>query len=311
MNKTALAIQMLEYLSGGGRKSRKEIAQHLEITERKVIELKLELETAGYIIHSTTGKYGGYELESKNILPVLQLSEKEKEALNYSSQYLNNKKDFLYLNDFQIVLEKMKVISNTQYIDTQIIYKSNQLNESLQQEIKKLQEAIHHQYKIKLNYIALNSTKINEYEIEPYWIVFIDDAYYLIGYEINKKSFRVFKLVAQRLKKVIYTNEYFYKENYQLKNVIGSTQLIKNNLVEVLLHVFGMSARILYEKEIGIMDEKKWITPTTLEVKTTVEGIDKIQSLVLSLGKDCVVIKPDSLKDEVISQLQFALKNYK
>lgn len=310
MNKTALAIKMLEMLHNSGKKSRKEIAEALEITERKVIDLKQELEVAGYIIDSTTGKYGGYRLSGKNILPALKLTNDEKNALNFLNTYLMNKTDFIYKKQIESVIEKMKIVSNTDYQSFNIIYGKQMLNTSLQNEIEKIEQAIQKQHKIKMHYIPLYSKTTVEYEIEPYWVLFYDHAYYLVGYEVNRQDFRMFKIVAQRMKKIIYTDEYFYKIPYDLSKIIGKLQLVKDELFEVVLHCYDASARLLYEKEIGLNDEKKWINENVLEIKTMVEGVNQIKKLVLSLGKDIKVISPTYLKDEIIKELQFIINHY-
>ena len=74
MNRTALCIRMLQLLKVRGRMRIDEIAQALEINPRNVREFRKELETAGYSILQTTGRYGGYQLDAAALLPAAALA---------------------------------------------------------------------------------------------------------------------------------------------------------------------------------------------------------------------------------------------
>ena len=73
MNRTALCIRMLQLLKTLGRMQITELAQALETNPRNVREFRRELETAGYVIRQTRGRYGGYELDGEVLLPALAL----------------------------------------------------------------------------------------------------------------------------------------------------------------------------------------------------------------------------------------------
>ena len=69
MNRTALCIRMLALLKVRGRMRIDEIAEALETNPRNVREFRKELEIAGYPIIQTTGRYGGYQLDTSALLP--------------------------------------------------------------------------------------------------------------------------------------------------------------------------------------------------------------------------------------------------
>lgn len=64
MKRSARCIQMLQLLKARGFLSREELATLLDTNIRNVSEYRKELEEAGYSIISTTGKYGGYQLDA-------------------------------------------------------------------------------------------------------------------------------------------------------------------------------------------------------------------------------------------------------
>ena len=67
MNRTALCIRMLALLKVRGRMRIDEIAEALETNPRNVREFRKELEIAGYPIIQTTGRYGGYQLDTSAV----------------------------------------------------------------------------------------------------------------------------------------------------------------------------------------------------------------------------------------------------
>lgn len=311
MNKTALAIRMLELLYSYGKLDRKQLSELLETTPRKIIDLKMELETAGYYIESTTGKNGGYRLKDRLILPTLNLTESQKKSLLYAYEYLKMKNDFLYQKELNEVIEKVKIVSNTDYYDGSIIYQKEESQSDISKDIiEKIEDCIQKKLRIYLEYQSLSSKNIKLYCVEPYWVIYFEKSFYLIGYEINKNGFRMFKLVNQRLKSMKFTNEKFIALDYKLDKIIGQFGLIKNELFQVEFLVKGLEARLLYERKIGINDKKEWIDDDTLKVETTVEGIYWIKKLLLSIIKDVEVISPTYLKGEIISDLRKGLGYY-
>lgn len=311
MNKTALAIRMLELLYSYGKLDRKQLSELLETTPRKIIDLKMELETAGYYIESTTGKNGGYRLKDRLILPTLNLTESQKKSLLYAYEYLKMKNDFLYQKELNEVIEKVKIVSNTDYYDGSIIYQKEESQSDISKDIiEKIEDCIQKKLRIHLEYQSLSSKNIKSYCVEPYWVIYFEKSFYLIGYEINKNGFRMFKLVNQRLKSMKFTNEKFIALDYKLDKIIGQFGLIKNELFQVEFLVKGLEARLLYERKIGINDKKEWIDDDTLKVETTVEGIYWIKKLLLSIIKDVEVISPAYLKGEIISDLRKGLGYY-
>lgn len=66
MSKIANMLNMLQILKDKKVHSIQDLAEKLEVSERMIRQYKLELEQAGIYINSTTGKYGGYQIEKEN-----------------------------------------------------------------------------------------------------------------------------------------------------------------------------------------------------------------------------------------------------
>ena len=81
MSKVANMLNMLQVLKDGQLHSIKELAEKLEVSERMIRQYKQELEQVGVYIKSTTGKYGGYQLEQDD--DFLQIIEAKKEEMYF------------------------------------------------------------------------------------------------------------------------------------------------------------------------------------------------------------------------------------
>lgn len=81
MSKVANVLNMLQMLKDGEIHSIKELADRLEVSERMIRQYKLELEQVGIYLKSTTGKYGGYQLEPDNNF--LKIDDAQKEEMYF------------------------------------------------------------------------------------------------------------------------------------------------------------------------------------------------------------------------------------
>lgn len=81
MSKVANILNMVQMLKDGQIHSIKELSNKLEVSERMIRQYKSELEQTGIYIKSTTGKYGGYQLEEDN--DFLQIINAKKEKMYF------------------------------------------------------------------------------------------------------------------------------------------------------------------------------------------------------------------------------------
>lgn len=66
MSKVANMLNMLQILKDEKVHSIQDLSEKIEVSERMIRQYKVELEQAGIYIKSTTGKYGGYQIEKEN-----------------------------------------------------------------------------------------------------------------------------------------------------------------------------------------------------------------------------------------------------
>ena len=100
MSKVANVLNMLQVLKDGKLHSIKDLAERLEVSERMIRQYKQELEQVGIYVKSSTGKYGGYQLEQDN--DFLQIIEAQKEEM-----YFEMKRAIKNRNKIEIIFESI------------------------------------------------------------------------------------------------------------------------------------------------------------------------------------------------------------
>lgn len=313
MKRSAKCIRMLQLLSARGFMTREQLADELQTNKRNIVEFKKELEEAGYLIESTTGKYGGYRLHNKSILPSLSLHQEEKRALAEAYEYIKSKPGFLKMKDYEQAMDKL----NTQLQqdrDEQRVYMQDQdfVVTSVIQEMVHMAEIAKKEKKVlKILYKGVKDLEAKEIRIHPYEILHYKDAYYCLAYSLKAKDFRNFKFSTERMKQVQIEEAHFTRDfDFDLKQHIGKLGLMKEDIHEIEVEIFGMQALLISEKRIGLESKKEWINENTLYVKTIMEGKISVLSFLLSLGKECRLLSPSYLQDEMADIIKDMYKRY-
>lgn len=314
MNRTALCIQMLQLLKSRGFLTREQIASELSTNIRNISEFRKELETAGYLIESTTGKFGGYRLMNECLLPALQLREGEIKALKEAEVYLRSHKDFILRKEVAAALDK--VLSNTHSEEAQSgMYIENEqyvVSERIKEMIALLEDARKRQLVVELMYRSLKDKKAVAVTIHPYEIINYKGAYYCLAYSLKAKDFRNYKFSEERMKDVTLRSIHFNRDrDFDIKKHIGQSGLIKDEIIEVELYIYEEAARLCAEKQIGLHPEMKWIDEDTLYLKTIFEGRMEAQKFILSLGAHAYVCAPRLLQEEILRQIEAMKDRYK
>lgn len=301
--RVANCIKMLDILRDGRKYKKSELANILNTNPRNIIEYRKDLYDAGYNIGYQNGLNGGYFLDGKSILPIVNLTNNEKTALLRSYDFLKNS-DFFHLKNYEDALIKIKASFETEEI----------LHESYINQAKPIDlDLINHYYeifsnaiknrlKISFEYESINSDlKIKQTIIHPYELIRYQNFWYLIARDENAdKSFKIYKL-SKRIKKVeILEDKHFYfDEDFKASDYIGKTSLIKLETFDIELVAKGASAVSLSEKKIGLNPTYEWLDNNTMLLKTTIEGKYNTIGLILSLGSNAKLIAPQNLIDEI------------
>ena len=319
MNRSALVIKMLNYLYANGRNkpvSREELASFLETNPRNILEFKKEIETAGYLIESVRGKEGGYMLKEDGIFPSLALSEEEKQAIDQVLTYLKKQSNFEALTIFEEAMYKCKAKQFHLAKENRTIYleeSRKRLNEHENQMLKNIQYAKNIQKEITCLYVKGNSKDFEKRILRPYEIIVNAEGFYVLAEDLTPKKMhkiKLFKITEERMQEVVITNKNFSRDpEFKVSKYIGEYALMKD-AYEVKLKISGLSARLVNEQEIENTIEKYW-SEEALIIRFVMEGKYRLKNFILSLGSDCEVLEPASLKEEIIEELNTSLELYK
>lgn len=317
MNKSALCIKMLHILYGRKKPiSSYELATLLETNQRNIQEYKKELEIAGYVIDSISGKHGGYLLNEDSIFPSLTLDNDEKEAINEALMYLKAQNNFIYYPQFEFAMNKLKakIHHSSQSKDTIYLSESRKtLSKSESDMVDKIISAKENHKALSFKYSSSYHHSITEREVQPYELIVTDEGFYLLADDKTKgktSGFKYFKIVDERMSDVNILQQSFTRDiDFKVSDHIGSTTLMKE-LFEVELEIYGINARLINEREIENLISKQF-KDGILRIRFMMEGNLRLKSFILSLGSDCKVITPNNIQEEIKAEYQKALKQYK
>lgn len=315
MNRTASCIEMLKLLKSRGLIKKAELANLLETNIRNISEFKKELELAGYDIEVINGKYGGYRLITSTTLPTIGFLHHEMKALDESTKYLYTHKDFLFYEDYQTAIDKLKMTmyqtsasSSYQYIHQD----RNDQHEKIKTYIQICEYAKDHNLAVYITYQGMKDQEASRFLIHPYEILYYQEAYYCMAYSLKAKAFRNFKFSEERMVYAEISKQRFNRDSsFLLDQHIGSLGLVKDEVYTVVVHVQKEKALLLLEKPIGIKQEAHWINENILYMEILLEGRRSVIDFILRLGKYGKLIEPQELKQDLLEELESMLSGYK
>lgn len=313
MNRTALCIRMLTLLNSRGLLSRADLAELLDTNIRNIPEFKRELEAAGYTFESLQGRYGGYQLKNESVIPMLPLSDEEKDALSESVSYLSSHSDFLPLDNYISAMDKIKGAAHSNSNSSSILFKSNSasLSTRMRNLITLCESCRDNLQTMEIEYKSMRSDVYKKIRLHPYELLNVKGAYYVLGYNADIHEFRVYKFSDARMLSGNAISQYFTRDlDFDIKEHIGQTGLMKDDLHEIDCVISGDLALLIFESEVGINSQKEWLGEKVLHLKTIIEGKMEAIRFLLSLGASCKVIEPAELKEEIKQQLKIMIDQY-
>jgi len=176
----------------------------------------------------------------------------------------------------------------------------------------KITTAVRESRRIWVKYLTGHSGELTEREIDIYHIKNHHGDWYIIGYCHKAKMVKVF--AVSRIKEIKLTNRYFVIptdfsiENY-FKDSFGIFE--SKNIYNVKLKIMNESVRYVKEKEWHKSQKITESKDGSILLEFRVNNLTEILMWILGMGKDCKVIQPKLLKEEVLKELKSAVNNYK
>ena len=289
------------------------IAAECGVTERTIYRDVISISEANVPIYYDRG----YKYASDNFLPPLNFNIDEYLTLISileSSPLYKSGLDRKKIKSIKVKIEaclSQNVRQEKPHASTptSIHIKSTATGDNKNRFYATIEQGIRENKILKLKYNSIASG-ISEREIEPYFMIFIERAFYFVGYCFLRKDMRTFRV--DRVLKVSLTDKIFKprKDVNPKAYFKDSWGVYGGEPINVRVLMTGKAARIVQMGKHHPNEEIITIDHNKIEYRVTVSGTEEICRWLLGFGGDVTVIEPKSLKDEVQKRAGSILKNY-
>ncbi|GLV65017.1 DNA-binding protein [Bacillus mycoides] len=312
MSKLSNCLYMIELLHARGKMKISELAELLEVKERMVRIYRDDIDMAGIKIETTKGRDGGYSLSNTSLFPIKNMSQQEIDALTFSIQKLVSKGNDIYSRDAQVALDKLNAVRKVETNKDRHIYfvqksKPNYEFSNENQKYVQLQEALFTRRKVKIQY-EKRSGERSERIIDPHGFVHYNEFFYCLAMCNDKKEKRMFKLSRIKDIRILY-DTYKIPDNFDIREEFPKFGLMKEPL-EVELLIYSPLATSVPESIWGENQKIEHNDDGSILFRATMSGKESIKKWILSMGAAVEVIRPDSLREDIIKEGRKLLKIY-
>jgi len=163
---------------------------------------------------------------------------------------------------------------------------------------------------LELKYDSIQSG-VTVREIEPYFMIFIERAFYFVGYCHLRKELRTFRI--DRIRDIRLTEKRFRprRDINPARYFRDSWGVFSGEPVEVEVILSGIAARIVQSGRHHPGEEVIIIGKDRVNYRVTVSGIEEICRWLIGFGGDVLVKKPLELKKEIKRRAAEILKSNK
>ncbi|GKX27623.1 transcriptional regulator [Vallitalea longa] len=279
----------------------KELADILEVSTRTVYRDVDALSMAGVPIYANKGKYGGISLLDNFVINKSILSNDEQNKILIGLELLKAT-DYENVDDAILKIKTLFQKNNDNWIEVDFSYWGSSQDEK--NKFEDLKNALTTCKSIQFDYYNFNGDKSNRV-VNPLKLIFKQKDWYLLGYCLMRKDYRVFKIYRIDNLKII--NKMFDRDKYKpidinyLFNNISQEFTMKINLSGRVKHrVFNeFQLKDIFKKSDGSYD----ITFNAVEDEW-------LYNYIISFGSDIKVIAPNYINDIIRKKLQKTLDNY-
>ena len=306
MYKTASCIKLIQLLSSRyDFTSKDEIASFLEINPRNIREYIKEIEVAGYSVESKKGKFGGYRLVNRNLLPSLSLTPNEISTIEEVRKYIEGRNEIDYTG-YSIVMGKiLNQIDGDIKRDVPALMIDRfplQMDKSaIEKRYILFSEAIKNLLEVEISYLNSNGEKKN-YIIEPYRLFMFNNAYFTLAYDKEEMKMKYFKL--NRINRANITKNHFLRlKDYDESKYLDEFGMKENGEYYHLKLEFTDLNVYIQERIYGKNQTITLVDDNHLILECDMQNKNSIKAFVSSFRDKCKIIEPEwlikDIKDEV------------
>lgn len=240
----------------------------------------------------------------------MPFNDKEIKQLHSAIEVLSHFKGMPQFDLIQELLSKIEITTKTQF-KSFIEFDHNPYVEGTDF-FSRIYDAIMYHKVLKITYHPFDAEEI-EIIFHPYYLKQWNNRWYALGYSPNETSY-IWTLGLERIKKIkdeslpyeetdIDWSDYF-------SDIVGITLPQNREAEEIVIHVFGKTAKYIFSKPIHESQINKWIDENTLEITLNLIPNIEFEKILLSYGNNIKIISPASLVTNHICKLKENLKLY-
>jgi len=295
-------------------KSAADLAAGLECGWRTVYRDLEALQVAGFPLYSE-------KIDGKSMWSVLETAKRsipipfnltELMALYFSRGMMGVLKDTVLYDSLESLFDKIKTTLPPAYIEylgqieksLEVRAKPYKQHGELRDMIGRISEAAIQKKVVEIVYYTMSRKKETRRKVAPYKIWFFDGTFYLIGNCGLREDVRIFAL--DRIKTIQHTDETF-----EMPDDFNMDDFMKSSFG--VFHGEPVRVRIWFAADIAeYIREKTWHETQKIETQkdgsiifeAEVAGTKEIEFWVLKWGAKARVLAPESLRDEIRSEIE-------
>ncbi len=305
-----LLLVLLERQQIGGP----ELQERFGVDGRTIRNYITTLKEAGVPITATKGRFSKYMLHEKHRLLGFRFTPEDIEVLKAAEPFLRIEKGYAYETQLEDLIRRIKEQARILVEPTPLPISgmcNEDPNRAKQLEmIDRIGAAVKGCRKMEIVYQSGSSGERTDRVIWPFGLHNSDDENYLLAYCELRGEIREFNL--KRILSIQLLDEYYPKSKRISVREYFQTSIgaFGGDSFEIKLRISGPFAQSEREKCRFKKQRIEEVWKDEIELSATVAGKPNIISWILSMGPNCEVMKPVSLRSEIIELIKEMHKNY-
>jgi len=224
MSQLPRLISILTLLKSKRLLTATELADKYAVSIRTIYRDIRKLEEAGIPVYSIEGK--GYSLVGNYVVPPVQFTEKQANALITAQHIVNQSKDVSFVNDFNEALIKIKSVFRTsiqeksELLNDKLYVFNMEYEEITSNALSEIQLAITHFNFIEINYQKADDPNISFRKVEPCAMYSTNNKWILIAWCHLRKAYRAFRIDRIQHYKIL--REQFEDRNFKIQDYFSA-----------------------------------------------------------------------------------------
>ena len=279
-----------------------ELAERFEVSKRTINRDIEDLCKAGIPIRTAQGTGGGISIMDGYRMDRTILTSKDMQMILAGLRSLDSVSGSKYYGQ---LMEKIQA-GSSEFItgrDSILIDLSSWYRESLAPKIETLQDAIEDRHLIKFRYYAPSGE--SERTVEPYYLVFRWSSWYLWGWCLKRKDFRLFKL--NRMDKVRETDRDFECREATLPD-LSNEKIFPGEIKVKALFKADQKWRLVEEFGPSCFTE---IDDGRLLFTADYTDMENLITWILTFGDKAEVLEPKEAREKIACMVQKMTAIYK